>query len=192
MRDAVIPLLGDGVDCAVVSIGALAEPELERALYAAARAGGARLVLPAGAIGGIDILSALALTEDVSVTYRGTKPPAAWRGTPAEEATDLATLTAPAAFFTGTAREAARAYPRNANVAATLALAGAGFEETQVSLVADPQAPGNVHAYEVRAKSARIEMRIENMAAEGNARTSVATVYSVLREIRNRLGPVAI
>jgi aspartate dehydrogenase len=184
--------LAAGIDTVVVSVGALADPALHEGLLAAARAGGARLVLPAGAIGGIDLLAALAPAGGLAVTYTGTKPPAAWRGTPAEAALDLDALDAPATFFSGTAREAARAYPKNANVAATLALAGAGFDATRVDLVADPGAAGNAHAYRVTSPLARYEMTIGNNASAGNAKTSAATIYSVLREIRNRIGPVVI
>ncbi|MEM6739263.1 MAG: aspartate dehydrogenase [Pseudomonadota bacterium] len=187
-----VPLLRAGVDCIVVSVGALADQALETEVHAAAKAGAARVILPAGAVGGVDLLAALALGEDVSVTYRGIKPPRAWRGTAAEAATDLDVLDAPKAFFTGSAREAAKAYPKNANVAATLALAGGGFEGTKVSLIADPSAPGNVHSYEIRSEAARVEMRIENLPSPGNPKTSVSTIYSILREIRNRLGPIAI
>ncbi|MEM1431329.1 MAG: aspartate dehydrogenase [Pseudomonadota bacterium] len=189
---AIVPLLRDGVDCVIVSVGALADVALEERVDTAARAGGARVILPAGAIGGVDLLAALALGDGASVTYRGIKPPRAWEGTDAETVVDLDTLDEPKAFFKGTAREAARAYPKNANVAATLALAGAGFEETEVALIADPDAPGNVHAFDVRSPAANVHMRIENLPAPENPRTSVSTVYSVLREIRNRLGPVAI
>ena len=186
------PVLRAGVDVVLVSIGALADPDLEASLRAAATDGGARLVLPAGAVGGIDLLAALRAEGDLTVAYRGTKPPAAWRGTPAETLVDLDGLDAPTVFFSGTARQAATGYPKNANVAATLALAGAGFEATTVELVADPAAPGNMHAYSVRSSVARFSIRIENLPSTGNAKTSVTTVYSVLREIRNRIGPVVI
>jgi aspartate dehydrogenase len=126
------------------------------------------------------------------VSYRGIKPPRAWAGTPAAAQVDLDTLDRAATFFRGDARQAARDYPKNANVAATLALAGAGFEATRVELVADPAAPGNVHEYSVTSPLASYSIRIENKASAGNAKTSVATVFSVLREIRNRVGPVAI
>lgn len=192
VRDAALPALRAGIDVILVSVGALADAALETALRRAAAEGGAKLILPAGAIGGIDLLAALATAGGCEVTYRGTKPPAAWRGTPAEAAVDLAALTAPATFFTGTAREAAAMYPKNANVAATLALAGAGFEATRVELVADPAAPGNLHAWSVRSPVASCEMRIENRATPGNAKTSATTVHSVLRAIRNRIGPVVI
>lgn len=185
-------VLHAGIDVVVVSIGALSDEALEKELRAAASAGGARLILPAGAVGGVDLLAALGAAGGLEVRYRGSKPPLAWSGTPAEQALDLRALDDAAIFFRGTAREAAREFPKNANVAATLALAGAGFEATQVELVADPAAPGNVHEYSVVSPLAKYTMRIENLPSAGNAKTSVSTVYSVLREIRNRIGPVAI
>jgi aspartate dehydrogenase len=188
----VAPVLRAGTSVVLVSIGALADTALEKDLRAAARDGNARLILPSGAIGGIDLLAALGAAGGLSVRYRGTKPPRAWLGTPAETLLDLPALPEPRTFFTGTAREAARDYPKNANVAATLALAGAGFEATEVELVADPAAPGNIHEYSVASPLARYSIRIENQPSAGNAKTSVTTVYSVLREIRNHIGPVAI
>ncbi|MDU9005242.1 aspartate dehydrogenase [Sedimentitalea todarodis] len=185
-------VLRAGTDVVLVSIGALADSALHDRLLDAARKGGARLILPAGAVGGIDLLAALGPAGDLKVSYRGIKPPTAWAGTPAADTLNLETLDHAAVFFTGTARQAASAFPRNANVAATLALAGAGFEATRVELIADPQAPGNIHEYKVSSPLARYSMRIENLPSPGNSRTSVATVYSVLREIRNRIGPVAI
>ena len=185
-------VLRAGIDVVLVSIGALADPALEASLKTAAAEGGAHLILPAGAVGAIDLLSALGASGELEVRYRGTKPPAAWAGTPAAEILNLTTLAEPRIFFIGNAREAATAYPRNANVAATLALAGAGFEHTQVELMADPSAPGNVHEYSVASPLANYTIRIENKPSAGNAKTSATTIYSVLREIRNRLGPVAI
>ena len=186
------PVLRAGTSVVLVSIGALADAALEKDLRTAARDGNARLILPSGAIGGIDLLSALGAAGDLSVRYRGTKPPRAWIGTPAETLLDLPALQEAKIFFTGTAREAARDYPKNANVAATLALAGAGFDATEVDLVADPAAPGNIHEYSVTSPLARYSIRIENQPSAGNVKTSAATVFSVLREIRNRIGPVAI
>lgn len=188
----VAPVLRAGIDVVMVSIGALSDAGLDVELRAAARAGGAHLILPAGAVGGIDLLSALGAAGALEVTYRGTKPPAAWAGTPAQDVVDLGALSKKTVFFTGNAREAASAFPKNANVAATLALAGAGFEATKVQLAADPAALGNVHEYSVTSPLAKYSMRIENLPSAGNARTSVSTIYSVLREIRNRIGPVVI
>jgi len=192
VRDGVLPALRAGIDTVVVSIGALSDASLETGLRDAAAEGGARLILPAGAIGGIDLLAALAPAGGLAVVYTGTKPPAAWRGSPAEAALDLDALRSAAVLFEGDAREAAARYPKNANVAATLALAGPGFAATRVRLVADPAATGNVHAYRVTSPVAEFEVRIENRPSGGNARTSLATIHSVLRAIRNRVGPVMI
>lgn len=192
VADHVPALLRAGIDVVVVSVGALGEPALGASLREAAEAGGARYILPAGAIGGIDLLSAIAVAGGVEVSYRGIKPPKAWAGTRAVETVDLDALGEATTFFRGNAREAARDYPKNANVAATLALAGAGFEATRVELVADPAAAGNIHDYTVTSPLATYSMRIENRASAGNAKTSVSTVFSVLREIRNRVGPVVI
>jgi aspartate dehydrogenase len=185
-------LLRAGVDVVQVSVGAMADEALASELRQAARAGDARLILPPGAVGGVDLLSALSASGTLGVTYHGIKPPMAWAGTPAEQACDLASLTERTVFFRGTSREAAREFPKNANVAATLALAGAGFEATRVELVADPAAPGNIHAYEVRSAMANFRVEIENLPSTGNVKTSVSTVYSVLREIRNRMENVVI
>jgi aspartate dehydrogenase len=181
-----------GIDTVVASVGALADAALHEALLAAARAGGGRLILPAGAIGAVDLLSALRASGINRLVYTGRKPPAAWAGTPAAEVVDLGALTAPVNIFEGDARAAALAYPKNANVAATLALAGPGFAATEVRLVADPGIARNVHEIAVRAGAADFEIRIEGHPSPDNPRTSLATVYSLAREIANRSREVAI
>ncbi|MCV3274317.1 aspartate dehydrogenase [Roseobacter sinensis] len=184
--------LRHGVDTVVVSVGALADDRVFRDLRSAAIEGGARLILPSGAIGGLDLLAALALAGEPEVFYRGTKPPAAWRGTAAEDHCDLAHLSRRQTFFDGSAREAARLYPKNANVAAALALACGSFDRTSVQLVADPDASGNSHSYEVRSEAGRFAVEIESAPVEGNAKTSLSTAYSVIREINRYRDPVII
>lgn len=183
---AVPALLRAGIDCVVVSIGALADADLALTLEQAAQDGDARVILPAGAVGGIDILSALRPSGITSVVYTGRKPPLAWRGTPAETLLDLPALRDEAVFFTGTARNAARDYPKNANVAATLALAGLGFEGTQVRLIADPAITRNIHEVSIRAGAADVTLRIEGHPLPDNPKTSATTIYSVAREVLNR------
>lgn len=185
-------VLRAGQDCIVVSIGALADPVLNDRLREAAKAGGARIILPAGAVGGIDILSALRPSGIDSVTYSGRKPPRAWAGSPAEALLDLDALTEETVFFTGSAREAALQYPKNANVAATVALAGAGLDATSVRLIADPAISANVHEVAVRAGAAEFQIRITGHPSPDNPKTSLTTVYSLAREVLNRAREVAI
>jgi aspartate dehydrogenase len=186
VRDHATATLAAGIETVIVSVGALADEALLAAVRGAARAGGARAVLPAGAVGAIDALAALRLSGLHALTYTGRKPPMAWAGSPAEAMIDLATLTEPAVIFEGTARAAALAYPKNANVAATVALAGAGFDATTVRLIADPGVTRNVHEISVTAGAADFTFRIEGNPAPANPKTSATTALSVAREVINR------
>src|SRR5262249_25885786 len=117
-------VLRSGIDCLIISIGALADQDLLGRPKSAAAAGNSRILLPAGAIGGIDAIAAMRLSGLTAVRYRSRKPPAAWRGSPAERKVDLGALTKRTVLYQGNACEAALLYPQNANVAAALALAG--------------------------------------------------------------------
>lgn len=177
-------LLSDGFDVLMASVGVLADPETETRFRNAPR-DGAQLSLPAGAIGGLDLLAALPKSSLERVTYTGTKPPAAWAGSPAAVGRDLSALTGPETLFEGSAREAALRFPKNANVAATLALAGAGFDATEARLVADPSAQGNGHAYEVVSDTATMSFAVQARPSDTPG-TSATTALSLLRAIRNR------
>lgn len=192
VHDAAPRCLAAGIDTVVVSVGALADAAVETALREAALAGGAQLRLVPGAVGGIDMLAAARLSGLDEVIYTSRKPPRAWEGTPAEAELDLATLTEARVFYEGNARQAASDYPKNANVAATIALAGAGFEATRVQMIADPQAPGNIHEFTVRSGALDFTVRLEGKPSPDNPKTSLSTVYSVAREILNAAGPVVI
>ena len=179
-------------DLVIASAAALTDDALYARIAEAARESGRQAIVASGALGSLDILAAMAAAGLERVTYRGIKPPAAWRGTPAEEACDLEGLSAAVTFFAGSAREAARSFPKNANVAALAGLAGLGLDETQVELVADPTASANRH--EVAASGATGEMRFEvaGAATKGNARTSATTAYSLLEAARARRSPIVI
>jgi aspartate dehydrogenase len=185
-------VLAAGIDLMLVSVGSLSDPEREQRLVEAARHADRQLLLPAGAIGGIDWLAAARLAGLTQVTYRSRKPPRAWAGSPAEAVLDLANLKHATAFFRGTAREAAHLYPKNANVAATVALATLGLDATQVELVADPDAAGNLHEIDATGSAGSISVRIDGKPDPDNPRTSMLTAYSVVRAILNRSNTVVI
>ncbi len=185
-------VLSRGTDVLVVSIGALTDDSLRNDLHSAARRSGAQLILCSGAIGGIDLLSAAALSGIESITYTSRKPPKAWRGTPAERLVDLDAISTETVLFEGAARTAARDYPQNANSAATIAIASVGLDRTKVRLIADPDAPGNVHEFKLSAACADMEVRIVGKPSPANPKTSMSTAYTVAREVLNRIAPVAI
>ncbi|MES2280820.1 MAG: aspartate dehydrogenase [Pseudomonadota bacterium] len=179
-------VLQAGMDLLMVSVGALADAGREQSLVSAARTAGRKIVLPSGAIGGIDWLSAARLAGLRKVTYRSRKPPQAWVGSAAGQHTRLESLAGAATFFRGPAREAALQYPRNANVAATVALATLGFDATQVELIADPQVTANIHEIEADSEAGRMSLRLEGVPDARNPKSSVMTAHSVVRAIMNR------
>ncbi len=190
VRNSVVMLLRKGIDTIIASVGALAEEGLPERLERAALQGGARLVLVPGAIAGIDALSAASIRPLDSVTYVGRKPPAGWIGTPAEKLVSLGALQQATTIFTGDAREAARLYPKNANVAAMVGLAGIGLERTQVSLVADPGVARNTHTVHVRGQFGEIQITVSALPLPDNPKTSELAALSVVRAVRNKVAPI--
>ena len=183
-------VLGAGCPMVTVSLGALADAALADRLDAAARAGGTRLHLATGAIGALDALAAARQGGLDRVMYTGRKPPAGWRGSLAEEVLDLDAVETPTTHFRGTAREAALAYPKNANVAAAVALAGPGFEATRVELIADPGIDANIHGIHAEGSFGSFSFRIAGRSLPGNPRSSALAALSVLARLDNLARPV--
>ena len=183
-------LLAAGCDLLPASVGALADAALLQALDQAARSAGRQVLLPAGALAGLDWLGAAALAGLQQVHYRGRKPPAAWAGTAADGLIKLATVQQAQVFFRGSAREAALMFPKNANVAATLALATLGLDAVTVELIADPHAAGNQHEIEAEGAAGSFRLQVCNAPLPSNPRSSLVTAYSLLRCIRARAAGV--
>lgn len=184
LRDHGARVLRAGFDLTTVSLGALADPALEEDLRNAAAEGNATLFLASGAIGALDALRAARVGTLQKVRYVGRKPPKGWLGSPAEDQLDLSAMTdTPLTHFTGTARAAARTYVKNANVAAAVALAGIGFDRTEVELIADPTITDNIHEIHAEGTFGRFEFRIAGNPLPGNPRTSALAAMSVVDTI---------
>lgn len=147
---------------------------------------GSRIEVPSGAIGGIDALASAAVLGLDEVVHQIVKPPRAWKNTPAEQLVDLDGLTERAVFFTGTARQAAAAYPQNANATVVTSLAGIGLDRTRVELVADPASTMNGHRIIARGEFGRLEVTLENKPLTTNPKSSELTALSLVRLIEHR------
>ena len=166
-----------------VSVGQLLEhPDL--ALMA--ERSHARIIVPTGALLGLDAVRAAAEGEITAVTMITRKPPKGLAGAPylEERGIDLDGLVEPLKVFEGSARDGARGFPANVNVAAALSLAGIGPDRTRLEIWADPHVTRNTHRILIEADSARFEMQIENVPTEENPRTGRITALSVIAALR--------
>lgn len=195
-RSAVMPwgqaALAAGADFAPASTSAFAEDGQLDHLLQLARTHSRQILIPPGALGGIDALSAAARMPLASVTHEVTKPALAWKGTEAETLCNLPTLTAPHCFFEGTARQAAQRFPQNANVALITALAGMGPDATTLRLIADPHATANRHRVTAIGEFGRMEITLDNAPLAHNPKSSALTALSLVRLIENRANPLVI
>jgi aspartate dehydrogenase len=154
-------------------------------LVARAKDKGARILVPSGALLGLDAVRAAAEGTINSVTMVTRKPPAGLDGAPylRERNISLTGLTAPLKVFDGTAREGARGFPANVNVAAALSLAGIGPDRTKLEIWADPGITRNTHTITVDADTARFTMTIEGVPS-ANPRTGRLVAPSTVAALR--------
>ncbi len=150
-----------------------------------ARQKGARILVPTGALIGLDAVRAAAEGTIHSVKMVTRKPPAGLEGAPylREKGISVSGLKEPLKVFDGSAREGARGFPANVNVAAALSLAGIGPDRTQLEIWADPNVTRNTHTISVDADTARFTMTIENIPSE-NPRTGKSVAPSTVAALR--------
>jgi len=185
VRDWGEEILKKGIDFMVIATGAYGDPVLWRKHVKAAEKSGARLRLPSGAIAGLDGLLAMRLGKLERVKYISIKPPHAWSGTPAEKEFDLPAIKEPTVIFRGKPADAGRLYPKNANLAVTVALCGAGLDRTEIELVADPTLPPGTNAsrLEVVADSGELKLERLGRAMPDNPKTGVLTALTMADDL---------
>jgi aspartate dehydrogenase len=185
VRDWGEAILKKGIDLMVIATGAYGDPKLWKKHLAAAAKSGARLRLPSGAIAGLDGLLAMRLGTLERVKYTSIKPPHAWSGTPAETDFDLPSINQPTVIFKGTPADAGRLYPKNANLAVTVALCGAGLDRTDIELVADPTLPPGTNASRLEVVSDSGELRLERLGKSmpDNPKTGVLTALTMADDL---------
>jgi aspartate dehydrogenase len=179
-----------GKDLLVISTGALLDrPDL----LDLARERGCRLILPSGAIAGIDGIKAACRGRIDRLTLTTRKPPGGLQGAPylRERGIDLTGLAIEREVFYGPVREAVRGFPENVNVAATVSLAGLGPDRTFIRIVAVPGLARNCHTIEIEGEFGALKMEIQNVPTE-NPKTGRLTAMSIVRAIEDAVDPIRI
>jgi aspartate dehydrogenase len=192
LRDLAEPALAQGRTLVTLSCGALLD---NFDLVELARRHGGRVLVPTGALIGLDAVQAAALGGGInSVQMITRKPPGGLEGAPylVENQIRVTGLSEAKLVFSGSAREAARGFPANVNVAAALALAGVGPDRTTIDIWADPAVDRNIHRIEVEADAARFSMQIENVPSLENPRTGRLTPLSAIALLKKLSSPLAI
>jgi aspartate dehydrogenase len=174
-----------------VNAGALLR---HRDLIARAEQTGGRIIVPTGALLGLDAVRAAAEGMITRATMITRKPPKGLEGAPylVERGIRLDNLTAPLKVFEGSAGDGARGFPANVNVAAALSLAGIGPDKTRLEIWADPALERNTHAIEIESDSARLRMSIEGIPTPENPRTGKITALSVIACLRGLTAPLKV
>jgi len=158
-----------------------------------AKAHGGRILVPTGALLGLDAVAAAAEGQIYSVKMTTRKPPVGLVGAPHLVKNNISVegLNTAKLVFSGTAREAAAGFPANVNVAAALSLAGIGPDKTMIDIWADPAMTRNCHSIEVDSDSARFTLSIENIPSE-NPKTGKNVALSVIAALRKMHAPLAV
>ena len=190
-RDIAVAALGRGRTLVTVSgAGILANEDVEQM----AKENGGQLILATGALLGLDAVRAAAEGTINSVRMITRKPPNALAGAPhiINNGISLDGLNVAIQVFKGSAREGAKAFPANVNVAAALGLAGIGADKTELEVWADPHLKRNTHSIEVDSDSAKFSLQIENVQSESNPGTGKITALSVIACLRGITMPMKI
>jgi aspartate dehydrogenase len=190
LPEIVEPVLAAKKKVVILSVGALlSHPHL----IEMARTTGGQIIVPTGALLGLDAVAAAAEGKIHSVRMVTRKPPKGLAGAPylIEHGIDVEKFDAPVRVFEGTAREAAKGFPANLNVAVALSLAGIGPDETRLEIWADPTVTRNTHRIIVDSDSALLDMTIANIPSE-NPKTGRITALSVISTLRKLNAPLRV
>lgn len=154
---------------------------------------GARIVVPTGALLGLDAVRAAAESGIKSVTMITRKPPGGLEGAPhlVKNNISVKNLDKPLKVFDGSARDGAKGFPANVNVAAALSLAGIGPDQTRLEIWADPAQTRNTHRIEVEGDAARFSMTIEGVPS-ANPRTGRLVAPSTIAALRGLVSTLKI
>jgi aspartate dehydrogenase len=183
-------ILEFGCDLIITSIGAFTNDAFFNQMVDTADKYDSRMLLASGALPAVDWMSAAAPSGVESISITQIKPVKSWIHTPASELVNLHTLAESTCFFEGTAREAARMFPKSSNITAMLALATIGLDHTRVKLFADPINPQMKTIVEFKSKVGHLTVECQGIPTQKNPSTGANVPLSVIKALRNMTSTV--
>ncbi len=165
-KDYVPKIVSAGIELIVMSTGALLDLDVDLS----------KVHVPSGAIGGLDALSSAALAGIDEVVLTSRKNPKALGAENKEEKI----------VYEGYAEEAARLFPREMNVAATLALT-VKPAKVKVQVVSDPAVTRNTHEIQVKWKFGEMFLRFANDPHPDNPHTSALAAWAAIKLLQTLL-----
>lgn len=189
-----VDILESGKDLIVLSVGAFADESFFNKVEELAEKLDQNIYIPSGAILGLDGVQAAEIAGFDEVVLITRKPPATLAETKfvKERGIDLSSLEDSEVIFEGSASEAVEEFPSSVNVAASLSLAGAGFDETSVRVVADPSLERNLHEIQIEGEAGEYRTQAQNFPSPDNPKTSYLAALSAIRTLKNLTAPICI
>ncbi len=186
------PKILERTNLVIMSAGALRDSELLEKLISTARESGKKILVPSGAVGGIDALKAVkGLAEEV--VLQTVKHPESLKGAPFFKEKGISeNIEERTVLFEGSAIEAIRLFPANVNVAATVSLACMGFDRTKVIVIADPNVRENIHEIRAKGEFGELVFKVRNRKHPKNPKTSYLAALSVVRLLRDLAGEMRV
>ena len=182
VREFAEKILEKGKDFILMSVGCLFDDKFRKKLEKIARKMNCKVYVPSGAVCGIDGLSSASIGGLNEVTLVTTKPPTSFN----KSFYDREVL------FKGYARDAVKKFPQNINVAASISLAGIGFDKTNVQIVADPVVTRISHKILAHGKFGRLRVELENMPNPNNPGSSYMASLSAIATLKRIIDPIQI
>lgn len=144
------------------------------------------VLLPSGAVAGIDAIKAASLGNISSLTLTTRKPPSGLSNNPhlISRGINLTKITEETVLFQGTVDEAVKYFPQNINVAATVALASHDKSKVIIRIITSPSFKVNSHELEVLGDFGRIVTRTDNVVCPDNPKTSYLAVLSGIQTLK--------
>lgn len=144
------------------------------------------VLLPSGAIGGLDVIKSIGAENITKITLTTSKPPSSLSQSDylTQKKIILSKVRAETVIFDGTVRESIKLFPRNINVAAALAIASGAEKKIRIRIKTSPKFKLNSHEIEICGHFGRMVLRTDNVACPDNPKTSYLAVLSAVQTLK--------